>query len=207
MALRKRTYKKRTYRKRRTYRRRTFKKTFNRHSFKKTTIQEITVTNAGFVPITSDGTNYNRFHLDYIANYTEMTNLFDSYKINGIRRKYVFNRNSSEVSTGVELPFLVTVNDYNDTAALTSEAEATEYSTYKASRLDKPRSRFFKPTQMIAKSADNQVVRRRWNPSNEADIWHMGIKEAVQTIDSSTGTTLGTLKVYTTFYLSFMTPH
>lgn len=207
---RRRFYRKKRIFKRKYYRRPTLRIKKGRviHYFKRMKKDSFTITNAGFVAIQSDTSDavYNDFRLAQLPNTSDFTNLYDNFKICGIKRKYIFNRNSADVNASQEIPRLLTVNDFNDTGALASESEAMEYPLFKQSRLDRPTSRYWRPTQTTQGGA-NMVVKSRWNETTNSDgAYHHGLKEAIITTDTATGTTFGTLDVYTTFYLAMRSP-
>lgn len=172
----KRTNKRRPIRR---YRRRTYKKRPQKiHLFKRVKVDEFMLARNGFVALQSDVADnvYNRFQLDQLPNVAEFTALYDLYKICGIKQRYVFAKNSEETSTGnsFELPQLITVNDFNDATALANEAEALQYPSYKARRLDKEVKRYFKP-----KFGDsNQTIKTPWLATDAGGIAeaHYGIK-------------------------------
>lgn len=182
------------------------------HYFKRTFKVSHSITNSNFQTIASNltGPVYNEFKLTDVPNYTDFTNLYDTYKICAIKRKYIFNKNSSEAgNTGTyEMPTLLTVNDFNDDAALTSENEALEYASCKQTRMDRITKRYFKPTiQVVAGTASStDYMKTKWTSTEAPDRIHRGIKEAV--IGTSTGTPLvvGQLFVYTTYYIACRTP-
>lgn len=181
------------------------------HFFKRSYKQEISITNSGFQAITSDGTNYNDFKLNQLPNYTDFTNLYDSYKICGIRQKFVFNRNNADVQTttaGHELPMLITVNDYNDDGALANENEALEYSTFKQTRLDRPTKRYWRPTEQTVAggTTSTDYMKSKWTSTEAPERIHRGLKVAVDTINTATGAVVGTLCIYTTYYVACRTP-
>jgi len=192
----------------RRYRRRTYKKKPQKiHFFKRTKVDEFMLARSGFVALQSDVADnvYNDFKLDQLPNVAEYTALYDLYKICGIKQRYVFAKNSEETSTGntFELPQLITLNDFNDATALANEAEALQYPSYKARRLDREVKRYFKP-----KFGDsNQTIRAPWLATDAGGIaeHHYGIKSAVNTY-SSAGGNLGIMRVYTTFYIAFKDP-
>lgn len=189
------------------------------HYFKRTRVDEFTISTPAsvgtyFTPVYSDvsDTVYNNFRLNQMPGYTDFTAMYDTYKINGIKQKFVFDVNSSEVGgNGVYpngFPSLVTVNDFNDTAALSSEDEALQYETYKSRRLLKPITRYFKPTMTDNTGGSvSNVIRRRWTPTSEPDIAHMGLKVAYTGYNFEVHSkALGRMRVYTTYYVGFMTP-
>lgn len=54
-----------------------------------------------------------KFRLDQLSGYTELTNLFDQYKINGVKANIAQFYNTSSV-TSVGLPWLETFNDHDN---------------------------------------------------------------------------------------------
>lgn len=185
------------------------------HFFKRSKFDEFIIQTPASVgnfslPLYSDTTNsvYNDFELKHLPDYTEISDLYDTYKICGVRQKFIFSANSSNVGTTltpIGMPNLVTVHDYNTNSALSTETEALQFTTYKSRRLDRPISRFFKPTQSVV--GFTQIVKRRWNPTTFPDIKHMGIRSFVQGYNFTTDVvTLGVLKVVTTYYVAMRTP-
>lgn len=176
---RRRIFKRRPYRRVRRYRRRYVKRRPSHiHLFKRTKVDEFMLARDGFIPLQSDVTDnvFNNFQLCQLPNVVEYTALYDQYKICGIKQRYVFAKNSEETSTGnsFELPQLITVNDFTDGTALTDEAEALQYPSYKARRLDKEVKRYFKPTYMEG----NKATKNAWLETDAGGIQeiHRGIK-------------------------------
>lgn len=189
----------------RNYRRRTYKKKSVQkiHYFKRTKVDSIQVLDTtAFNAIYSNVATsvYNTFALNQLPNYTEWTSLYDQYKICGIRQKFVFDKNSSEMGA-VGVPNLISVNDWNDTNALTDEAEALQYASYKSKRLDKPISRYFKPTMAVGQ----EIKKSQWIRTSNTSETHYGIKVAHTQI-AGEQTPIGYLKVFTTFYVACRTP-
>lgn len=182
------------------------------HYFKRTTVQTVVITgNENFIQVipSAPAAAYNDYRLNQLPNYTDFTDLYDSYRICAIKRKYVFDRNSAETLSAVELPRLITVNDWNDTSALSTEAEALEYASCKITRLDKPTKRYFKPTTIIedAVQGNAQVQRRKWfDCATGSDQKHLGLKEAVLMSNTNNQDGIGRLHIYTTFYIACRTP-
>lgn len=180
------------------------------HFFKRTFKQEITVLNSGFVAITSDGTNYNDFKLNQLPNFSDFVNLYDTYKICGIKQKYVFNRNDAQTggATPAEMPMLLTVNDFNDDGAPANENEMLEYSTFKQSRLDRPTKRYWRPTQQVVAggTTSTDYMKSKWNSTEAPERIHRGLKVAIDTVGSAGNVTIGVLCIYTTYYVACRTP-
>lgn len=178
------------------------------HYFKRTYVQTVAVNSANaFTAITSDGTNYNNFKLSQLTNYADFTSLYDQFKICGIARKYVFDRNSSEAQATVisSLPRLITVNDWNDTSALANENEALEYANCKQSRLDRVVKRYFRPQPLADPTGYANFMSKRWLPTASYITPHSGIKEAL-VLNSTSSVALGNLNIYTTFYIACKNP-
>lgn len=184
----------------------------NIHLFKRTVLQTVAITNAGFVGAqTLFGTLGIEHQLDSLPNYSDFTNMYDSYKICGIKKKFVFNRNNADVqltTAGAELPMLLTVNDFNDKTDPANENAMLEYASFKQARLDRPVKRYFRPSILLGDgtSTTSNSVKSRWLSTADADAEHFGLKWAVNTVSTATGATIGTLKVYTTYYIACRTP-
>lgn len=153
---------------------------------------------------------YNDFELAYIPNYSEFTALYDSYKICGIKVKYIFSTNTSEIGTNAGLPEampnLYTVNDFNTPSALTTEDQCLQYASCKLNRLNQIITRYFRPTQEIDTSSGS-IVKSRWNDTADTAIQHHGLLAAYTGYNwSGDGTTLGRLKIITTYYIAFRSP-
>jgi len=183
----------------------THKKIINRpniHFFKRTKLTSYTITNSSF----QTGALSNIFKLSDLPDYTEFTALYDTYKINAIKVKFIFDRNVATSQVGVTnqaLPNLLTIKDYNDSAVPADEDDMLQYPTFKVQRLDRPIVKYFKPCQLV--NGTTQTVRARFNPTDAPSIEHYGLKTCISTSSSNEGN-IGTLKIYTTFYLSMRTP-
>lgn len=175
------------------------------HFFKRTIVKDIAITDLAFQPLTLT-TAQNAFRLDELPNITDFTSLYDTYKICGIKCKYMFGNNNADVAVATQsLPNLLTINDYND-STLTSETEMIQYASFKTTRMDRITTRYFRPCQEVDTTNTN-VVRSRWNPTSQADIVHRGLKCAVSSPLSGGGAVAqGKLKVYITYYLAMRTP-
>lgn len=183
------------------------------HYFKRTYKQTVDVVgNANaFIPVlTSSAGGYNRFRLSDCPNYTDFTNMYDSYRICGIKRKYIFNANVRETNVAAYgLPRLITCNDFNDASAPTNEGEMLEYSSCKTSRLDRITKRYFKPSTTIedAVQGNFQVQKRQWfDCATGADQNHHGLKEAVIVDSTNSEERIGYLHIYTTLYIACRSP-
>lgn len=200
-----------SYRKKKPVKR--FKKIFNKYShkkivsrtpnvhfFKRTFKTSYTVTNSSFQSA------YNiTYELNDLPNYTEFTALYDTYKICGIKVKFVYDRNSATSQSSLTtntIPNLLTVYDYNGNS-ITDENGMLQYPTFKIARMDKPITRYFRPVQTVDSSNPN-YVKSRWNSTAEPDIVHRGLVACI----SNPGAVgdLGIVSIYATFYLAMKTP-
>lgn len=177
------------------------------HYFKRTFKTVVALTDQSFYALPTDGTpSYNEFKLNQLPNYTDFTNLYDTYKICGIATKYIFDKNSSANDNTGDIPRLITVNDYNDTTAPANESAMLEYASFKSTRLDKVVKRYIRPTQNITESvATAETFKSRWNPTANVGISHMGLKQAIISSSNTGLVALGTLTQYITFYVACRT--
>lgn len=109
------------------------------HSFKRKVDSTLTIDNA------SDTQQSWVFKLSDLPNASEFTDLFDSYRINGVRVELKPRFNSVDVSNAGMAP-IYTVIDRNDNAYLTSVDEALQYETCKVHKMTQNIKRYFKPS-------------------------------------------------------------
>jgi len=164
------------------------------HKFKRTT--------ASFGTITTDSINpvlgaYN-FSFNDIPGYTELTSLFDFYKITGIRiRVMPFTQDGSEstasLNNSFNPPFYMCV-DTSDGSAPVSVDAVLEYDTLKIGWLWKGLDFYFKPKFSDATAAQ----RSGWTATTSAANDWYGVKFAVP----PTGGSAAKSTVLVTFYVS-----
>lgn len=93
------------------------------------------------------------FKLSDLDNYTEFTNLFDRYRICGIKVTFEPNITGFDANAGANaftLPMLLTAIDHNDSATPGSMAELMQYRTLKKTRAHVTHSRYFKPAVLTS---------------------------------------------------------
>lgn len=213
-----RTYRKRSSTKRRFTRRfkRGGRRTSKRTGQKKFLVKRTVVELVDVVTALSATTTFQvpaatsqEFVINKLPSYSEFTNLFDAYKLCAIKQKFVFDRNSSEVvGDSKGLPTLLTVNDFNDSTAIANEDEILQYPSYKAKRMSMPITRYFKPRTLQSMASSNSAETRSQYLvcSSSADAVYYGLKWAIRMdhpFDAATSHKLGTLRIYTTYYMSF----
>lgn len=145
------------YRRRRTTRRRTRRPMTKRRTRKRTNTKIFRMKrHAAITDLTiTSGTGVFQgytFELSQVPGFTDMLNLFDSFKITGIKVMF-YPEMTQSISTGnINSPtynqLLFSVIDYTDSIASSSIDELREYSTCKATSIYRPHIRYFKPKVM-----------------------------------------------------------
>lgn len=155
------------------------------------------------------------FSLDQVPNYTEFTNLFDSYKIDKIVMRFMpvhaqnisMTQNQSGATATISHPRVYTVLDYDDDSVPTSVGELTQYSGCKVRLAGKQFKLIFRPkvAMQVYRSA---VTTAYANPDKQvkldcayADVPHFGVKLAMT--DSGTAGYFGydlNIDYYCSFY-------
>lgn len=177
----------------------------NVHLLKRTFLQTETVTTAAFAPLfDSGGGTLTPFRLSDLPNYTELTSLYDEYKVKGISLKFIFSANTSQAgtTTATHLPSLLSIYDKNDIILPASESEMLEYASFKVSRLDYPQKRYFTP---YVDSYNGQYETMKWTATTQ-DTLLRGMKYAVTHPLGSGTSGVGILKIYVTYYIALRTP-
>lgn len=195
----------RTYRRRFSRRgRRVGRTTFLKRTFK----TSFPLTDSGFRAIdinAAAGASVKQaYTLGNVSGYSNF-DLYDTIKLCAIKNKYIWNQNSSEVnSAGDEIPYLLTVNDWNDGNEPGSEAVMLEYPSFKLTRLDRMTKRYFKPR--LNSTNDNNMKSGWMDESTASTVYHYGLKMAITTVGTTGLVPLGTLDVYTTYYIALRNP-
>lgn len=206
MAFRRKRYYKKKFNNRRFKRRQYRKRRLNpqrKFYFKRTFTQSFDLQDDTLTPISQETATprYNDFRLDQLPDVTNFQVLFDEYKINGISRKYIFDKTSQTITDALtnQMPTLCTCKDYNTTIALAGEPN--QYETVKYSRLDKVRTRYFKPAQQEGNMNNSRY--KGWISLSATGITepHVGLRECVLNNQNTSADNIGTLKVVTTFYI------
>lgn len=148
-----------------------------------------------------------QFKLSDLPNYTELTNLYDQYKIKSVQLKFVPTVTGSDMNpqaTSVALPSIHSVLDFSDATALTSLNDYLQYSTYKQTAPLKTHKRFIYPKQLqyaqdqstgLSALAD---VKNIWVRSESPNINHLGCKVMIPAASTSFAFQF---EVYATYYV------
>lgn len=146
-----------------------------------------------------------QFTLSSTQGNTELTTLFDSYRIAFIEVQFTPVYNMATVSTLANLitPNLYTAIDYDDNSAPASIAALQEFSTCKMSRFDKNQTRKFTPFAAKAIYSGTFVafgMERGWIDCNSPTAQWYGIKYGIE--PGATGqTNLQSWKVNFIYYI------
>lgn len=154
------------------------------------------------------------FSLSQLPNNTDFTNLYDQYKINGVKLSFVPKASESLISplSGVTAPLgfgrLMTVIDYDDANAPGSENDMLQYGNVKITAPMQNHSRYVKP--MILRSLYQSTTSTGYQPTRggfvdvaNPTVPHYGIKvyASAPSISGATASSI-TYSVYATFYLT-----
>jgi len=198
-ARRRKTYRKKNYRRKKTYRRRIPRRITNKiYSFKRTfEATQITAAAGGifqsvFSPSIGD-----------CPNVTDFTNLFDMYRICGIKIKLVPIYDAA-LSSAINKFSIFSVIDYNDLNTIT-QAQAMEYQNVKRSTSVSGHNRYFKPKIAInqtdvSSTAFTASYKAPWISCANTNIAHGFLK---MVSDTNSGSAVFNWNVYCTLYMQF----
>jgi hypothetical protein len=136
----------------------------------------------GLYNIVCDGINPSlaslQFNLSALPNFTDYTNLFQSYRLNKIKiqwdPEYTELTDAALVSNAVNVKFN-SVIDQTDPAAPTSVGNVTQYQTNKATGITKQHTRIFEPAMLTSSSMPCNCYLSTTNPNER----HYGVKVGV----------------------------
>lgn len=150
------------------------------------------------------------FSLSQVAGVNDFVNLYDQYRINGVKYTLIPRGNIAEItlapsyngqSTGV-----FSVIDYDDNTAPSTINQLMEYQNVKMTRAHQQHSRYIKPRinlqgiTNIGTSATGQIMNTRgWLDCTNINVPHFGLKFALQQTVNYTQT----YDVKIDFYLAF----
>lgn len=147
------------------------------------------------------------FKISDLPNVSDITNLFDYYKIVGVKLKWIYTHNSSEAgAVGYGLPNLVYTIDYDDANLPANEDALLERNTTRIKRMDKPITLYLKP-KINNEIYNNGVVsgyalskgQVPYIDTSNASVSHFGVKYGIVLNAAQTGN--GIMKLYATYYL------
>ena len=158
----------------------------------------------GTFPVSNDATwtggndNFGAmsFKIQQVSNFTELTPIFDRYKIRGIKVQFECRQNIWYGYGTATPPVVTTVIDYDDDNPPTSQVELQERATCRIQQFSASRmiiSRYFKPrvTGLVYKTpltSGYSVVTPPYLDVNNPDIPHYGLKWNVSNVNIPSGT-------------------
>lgn len=159
------------------------------------------------------------FTLAQVPAYTDFTAMYDFYKINAVKVRFLpyynsvnalaTNADSSAYSSWNNLRIFSAI-DYNATNTFSSTTDLRLYQNCKITQYTRGHVRYFRP--MVAMDSDYQIFTRKnpWIASSSPSIQHHSLLIGVDTsfLDStqfSSGDIL--LRMEVTYYLSFKSPN
>lgn len=168
------------------------------HHFRRTITGSITATPGVLAP-----TGFS-FSLDAVTNYSEFSNLFDSYRINKVVVKFV-PRTTDNGQGANERGNFYTVVDYNDITTLTNVANALERDTVRRTAATRVHTRVFRPA--VATAAYKSLTTwgympswKRWIDMSDPQVPHYGLKYVIDNRDDVNMV----YDYFITYYMSFM---
>lgn len=161
-------------------------------------------------------TNYaSMFRLNDLPSYTEFTNLFDQFRITGVKINFIFDKNTSLISLSPtevhnpNIPNLVWVYDFDDASALANMTDYEQYESFKCKQLIRPIRLFIRPKPSMAAYAGAawngymQGSNKVWIDCSTPGVEYYGIKWATSgEMGGGVGANFnGTLRVFYTVYI------
>lgn len=146
------------------------------------------------------------FSLSDLPQSSDFTNLFDFYRLCGVKLMFIYQANSNDTGTGIasQLPILHYIADNDDNIGFPNENTALEKEGIKTRRLDKPFTYYLTP-RVTPEVFNNGITtgymlgnKKQWLDCNSPAITHFGLKAWLQC-----GSNSQNLKIYATYYLQF----
>lgn len=160
-----------------------------------------------------------QFSLEHVHNYTEFTNLFDSYRINKVVVRFIPRASSAESSGNSNStvpaisPNIHIVKDYDDntlpSAGETGLRQLREYSSYKVRRFLNSFAVVIRPKiQGTAYGYDNILEMNTkkmgaWINTDRNNVKHLGFKGTIEAVNPSSALNHVNFEIVTTYYMSF----
>ena len=145
------------------------------------------------------------FQLSQLSNYTDITNMYDEYRIKAVKWYIVPNQPTNTTAVGAaSTPVFISSVDYNDSATPTLKTTILQSDTARVhGPLNKMYTRTFKPNVALAAYAGAFTsyanVEDQWIDTGSPNVQHYGIKWGV--VDVNNGTNAVSCYTYATFYI------
>lgn len=145
------------------------------------------------------------FQLSDLPDYTEITTLYDQYKIKAISLRFVPFQNSADINPNASVVYaqpIHSVLDFTDTTNLATLNDYMEYSTYKMTKGLRDHRRYLYPKQIVYALDEGASVladvQNKWLRSESPGVDHLGVKVH---IPQALATTSTIYQVFATFYV------
>lgn len=147
------------------------------------------------------------FSLTDLPNSSDFTNLFDFYRICGVKLQFIPQANSNDTgaSDPLSIPVFHYIADYDDSIGFANENQALEKEGIKTKRLDKPFTYYIVP-RVSNEIYNNGITtayalnkKNQWIDGNSSGVAHFGLKAWITTAAVYTLR----MKIYATYYLQF----
>lgn len=143
------------------------------------------------------------FRLGDLPNSSEFTNLFDMYRIDKVKIRFMPRANSAEVGSNQGQVKLFTAIDYDDITTPASIQELLQYENCKVSNTTNITTRVLKPkfASEVYQSATSTAygARSGWIDCSNPLVQHYGIKWALQQLPAGSQS----FDLHIKYYLSF----
>lgn len=145
-----------------------------------------------------------QFSLSQLPNPTEFTNLYDTYKLCGVKLKIIPRLTEASVTSTANIHNtspLHSAIDYDDASTTNDILTVMQYQNYKMTRGLAVHQRYFKPrmAELVYNGVSNGYAQgRRWINCSNADVPHYAFKCVIE----PTAVAIQ-YDVYATYYVSF----
>lgn len=143
-----------------------------------------------------------QFKLNDIPQYTDISNLFDSYQITGVKVEFCPTVNVVSAETTGEIPQILTCIDRNTSVALTGVDEVMAYQNCERHSATTYHSRYFRPHYIgNAVGALGNVpveVNQNWIPTSSYILNHYGLQWACPIFQNTDDVKV---EVWVTYYI------
>lgn len=143
------------------------------------------------------------FQLTDLPDYTEFTNLFDSFRINAVKLQFVPNFSNSPATASVGslgIHSIHSIVDHNDSNPITSVLDLMQYDTYKRTRITSGLKRYFRVSTLgfVGTGAQNVQYGKWVDTTQAASATFLGLKYIADALEVDTTVTFD---IFATYYI------
>lgn len=144
------------------------------------------------------------FKLSDVPDVSELSNLFDYYRITGVQITIIPHENVADYGGTNGIATLFTVPDHNDATTPASTSAMLQYPKCRISMLNKPVKFFIKPRTAVLDASNGNSMQQlkfgQWVAMDSSGVDHYGVKFGVQTPSASN------FDVYFKYYIECKNP-